>query len=145
MSTFAYQARGRGLDLDLVRQLNSVATGGLEPDLTLLLTIDPEIGRSRQRGRPDRIEGEGADFHRIVADAYDEFAAADERTVRIVADAPHDVVHERIWSALSSRWPERFPASPARPGNISAPGEFHECEPPDRGGSSNESTGQETE
>lgn len=145
LSTFAYQGRGRGLDLDLVRQVNRVATGGLEPDLTLLLSVDPEVGRSRQRGRPDRIEGERADFHRVVADAYNEFAAADDRTIRIVADAPHDVVHERIWNELATRWPERFPAASARAGNISAPGEFHECEPPARGGLDIESTGQEAE
>lgn len=144
MSTFAYQARGRGLDLDLVRQLNHVATGGLRPDLTLLLTVDPQVGRSRQRGRPDRIEKERAEFHRAVAAAYDEFARADERTIRIVADAPHQVVHDRIWSELSTRWPERFPPAEVRPGNISAPGEFHEYDPPVRGGSNIDPTGQET-
>ena len=68
-STIAYQGYGRGLDIDVIREMNRFATGGLEPDLTVLLDLDPEMGLSRQRDG-NRMEGEPIEFHRRVREGY---------------------------------------------------------------------------
>jgi dTMP kinase len=70
LSSLAYQGYGRGLPLGLVERLNEIATGGLEPDLTLLLDIPPEEGlRRKARGR-DRMESAELDFYRRVREGY---------------------------------------------------------------------------
>lgn len=69
LSSLAYQGRGRGLPLDLVRELNGIATGGLEPDYTFLLDLPPEVALRRTVFR-DRFEGEGISFLRNVREAY---------------------------------------------------------------------------
>jgi dTMP kinase len=79
-SSLAYQGAGRGLGLAAVRNLNDFGTGGLVPDRTLLLRIDPAAGLARIGGRgetQDRIEREGEAFWIACANAYDELAAAD--------------------------------------------------------------------
>jgi len=86
-SSLAYQGAGRGLGVDHVRDLNQFATGGLEPDRTLLLRISPAAGRARQQGRtlePDRIERESESFFATVAAAYDELASAEPRRIRTI-------------------------------------------------------------
>ena len=72
LSTYAYQAAGRGLPEDEVRAANRFATGGLVPDLTVLLDLAPAEGllRAAQRGAHDRIERASADFHARVAEAF---------------------------------------------------------------------------
>ena len=72
VSTYAYQIAGHGLDDALVRSANALATRGLIPDLTLLLTLPPDIAAARrtERGRPDRLERYGAAFDARVAAAY---------------------------------------------------------------------------
>ncbi|MEO0867216.1 MAG: dTMP kinase [Cyanobacteria bacterium J06642_11] len=71
-STVAYQGYGRQLSLDLINQLNTIATGGLASDLTLWLKLDVEQGLARmnQRGKADRIEQAGIDFHRRVHQGF---------------------------------------------------------------------------
>jgi dTMP kinase len=71
-STIAYQGYGRGLDQELIGQLNRIATGGLEPDLTLWLDLDPEIGlaRAQNRGTRDRIEQADLKFHQNVRSGF---------------------------------------------------------------------------
>jgi dTMP kinase len=83
-STLAYQGYGRGLDLDFVRRANHFATGGLEPDLTLLLDLPPEIARQRLAGTPDRLEREEPAFHARVANGYRELARAHPGRIRMV-------------------------------------------------------------
>lgn len=86
-SSLAYQGAGRGLGIDSVAALNAFATGGLEPDRTLLLRVDPATGRARQRGRgaqPDRLEREAETFFAAIAAAYDELAAAQPRRIRVI-------------------------------------------------------------
>jgi dTMP kinase len=72
VSTYAYQIAGHGLDDALVRAANTLATGGLVPDLTLLLTVpgDEAAARRAARGVADRLERYGADFDARVAEAY---------------------------------------------------------------------------
>ena len=86
-SSLAYQGAGRGLGIDAVRAINLFGTGGLQPDRTLLLRIDPVQGRARQAGRgeaPDRLEREADAFFRTVATAYDELAAAEPERIRVL-------------------------------------------------------------
>ena len=86
-SSLAYQGAGRGLGIDAVRTINLFGTGGLQPDRTLLLRIDPVQGRARQAGRgeaPDRLEREADAFFRTIAAAYDELAAAEPERIRVL-------------------------------------------------------------
>jgi len=93
-SSLAYQGAGRALGLEQVRAINAFATGGLQADRTLLLRIDPALGRARQDGRgeaPDRLERERDDFFAAIAAAYDELAVAEPgriRTLDASADPP---------------------------------------------------------
>lgn len=96
-SSLAYQGAGRGLGIEQIASLNAFATGGLEPDRTLLLRIDPITARSRQQSRmvaPDRLEQEDQTFFETIAAAYDELAAADPDRVRILDadDTPEHVL-----------------------------------------------------
>jgi dTMP kinase len=109
MSTYAYQGLARGLGLERVRALNDFATGGLKPDGTVLLALDPDVGRGRQRGEADRLEREHADFHRAVAEAYAALAVSEPGVITITSDGPLAEVQDRLWAELSSRWPDRFP------------------------------------
>jgi dTMP kinase len=76
-SSLAYQGYGRGLDLDDVRSLSAFATGGLEPDLYVLLGVPPDVAEARRPGAGDRIEAAGAEFHHRVLAAFAELARAD--------------------------------------------------------------------
>ena len=79
-SSLAYQGAGRGLGIEAVRELNLFATGGLAPDRTLLLTLDPASAQARADARgeaPDRLEQEGDEFFARIAEAYRELAAAE--------------------------------------------------------------------
>jgi dTMP kinase len=95
-SSLAYQGAGRALGVDQVRAINLFATGGLEPDRTLLLRITPAAGRARQLGRalePDRLEREGDGFFATIAAAYDELALAEPERIRAIdASQPPDRV-----------------------------------------------------
>jgi dTMP kinase len=144
LSTFAYQGAARGLDFAQVREANRLATGGLEPDLTVLLRIDPQRGRGRQSGEPDRLEKERAEFHGAVAVAYDRMASLDSSIVAVDSEGDAGQVHERIWNELSARWPGRFGINLAGAGNISSANEFQK-ENPASNGDASISTGQEAE
>ncbi|MDE0067290.1 MAG: dTMP kinase [Acidimicrobiaceae bacterium] len=69
-STLAYQGYGRGLDLGLLAEIMRFATGGLEPELTVLLDIDVETAMERLGDQKDRIEGAGTGFYQRVRDGY---------------------------------------------------------------------------
>ena len=101
-SSLAYQGAGRGLGVEEVRRLNAFATGGLAPDRTLLLRLDPAVGRERIAGREaDRLEQAGEAFFAAVARAYDELAAAEpERIAVIDADQPPERVLADAVAAL---------------------------------------------
>jgi dTMP kinase len=103
-SSLAYQGAGRGLGVERIRSLNELATGGLTPDRTLLLRIDPAVGRARITDRdPDRLEQAGEAFFAAVAAAYDELAADEpERIAVIEADRPPELVLADALAALAS-------------------------------------------
>jgi dTMP kinase len=98
-SSLAYQGVGRGLGVEHVEKLNRWATGGLEPDLVVVLDVDDAVAQSR-RGEPgDRLERAGMEFHTAVRDAYRSLAA--ERGWAVLdGDAAVDVVAERVWAVV---------------------------------------------
>ncbi|MEG4506436.1 dTMP kinase [Microcoleus sp. F6_B4] len=105
-STIAYQGYGRGLNLNLIKQLNEIATGGLQSDLTLWLDINVEAGlaRVRARGERDRIEQADLKFHRLVQQGFAELAEANKsRIVRINADRPEYEVAQEIQAIVTRR------------------------------------------
>jgi dTMP kinase len=72
-STIAYQGNARGLDFELIKKLNTFATGGLTPDLTIVLDLPVEAGLNRT-AHVDRISTESYDFHQKVREKYLEIA-----------------------------------------------------------------------
>ena len=80
-SSLAYQGLARGLGLERVLELNLAAVGGLMPDVTFLLLLDPEDALRRHGDEPDRIEREGGAFQAGVDRAYRELAAAFPRRI----------------------------------------------------------------
>ena len=119
LSTYAYQIAGRGLPEEMIRAANALATGGLVPDLTLLLLSHASEGLARadRRGARDRIERAGDAFHGRVTAAFDEYATGPWQrshpecgpVVGIPAAGTPDDVFERIIAILGERWPETFP------------------------------------
>ncbi len=118
LSTYAYQAAGRGVDELSIRQLNLFATGGLIPSLTLLLDLPLEEGlrRARERGAPDRLERSGDDFHGRVSRAFRSFADEAWQSAHgecgpiraIDARNEPEQVCDRIWRELCTYIPETF-------------------------------------
>ncbi|HXR11401.1 MAG TPA: dTMP kinase [Gaiellaceae bacterium] len=83
-SSLAYQGAGRGLGVPAIARLNEFATGGLRPDRTLLLAIDPAVGRARRGAQADRIELEDDAFFARIDAAYRSLALADPQRVRVL-------------------------------------------------------------
>ena len=103
-SSIAYQGYGLGLDLETVRAVNRVATGGIEPDLTLLFDLPPGVGPSRRPRPGDRIESRDPAYHERVRRGYLELAAADPgRFVIIDASQPVEAVRQRLREILEER------------------------------------------
>jgi dTMP kinase len=104
-SSLAYQGAGRSLGINAVRQVNEFGTGGLKPDRTLLLVVDPRMGRARSKIRAepvDRLEAERDDFFERIAAAYLELAAEDEQRIRkIDASQPAERVLDVALAELS--------------------------------------------
>jgi dTMP kinase len=102
-SSVAYQGAARGLGVGEVISLCDAATDGLWPDLTLFLRMDPEAGLERADGE-DRLEREGLELQRAVAEAYEEIAViASDRVVVIDATGSVEEVHQRVMEAVRER------------------------------------------
>jgi len=99
-SSLAYQGVGRGLGVDRVDALNRWVTGGLEPDLVIVLDVPDDDTTLREVGPPDRLERESADFHARVRGAYRELAV--ERGW-IVVDGGRSIeeVADTVWAAVA--------------------------------------------
>jgi dTMP kinase len=98
-SSLAYQGAGRGLGVEAIRALNAFGTGGLTPDRTLLLRIDPAAGLGRISDRPaDRLEQEDLAFFAAIADAYDALAAAEPDRIAVIdaAQPPESVLADAL-------------------------------------------------
>lgn len=104
-ATVAYQGYGRGVDPELIREMNMHATGGLFPDLTLLFDLDPSAGFGRIGGRRlDHFEREKLAFHRRVRRGYLEIMRAEPKRVRRVDAAGGPAAVEQQVRALVSEF-----------------------------------------
>jgi dTMP kinase len=129
-SSLAYQGAGRGIPTADIARLNSWATDGRLPDLTILLDMDPVAGFSRHARSADRMEAEPAEFHRRVRHGFLTLARADpERYLVLDASAPPNVVTELIKDRIREVLPDpvprtaeaatgSFPAIPDGPGAV---------------------------
>ena len=108
-ATLAYQGYGRGLDLELIRSLDRMATDGLRPDLTILLDIEASAGLARARGRNSRggfeaearFENEQLSFHERVRRGYLELAKQELGRFRVVDASPSpDVIQNKLRQIL---------------------------------------------
>jgi dTMP kinase len=106
-STIAYQGFGRGISLEALRQITHFATGGLSPELTLLLDIDVARGLARRSGagiEMNRLDLETVEFHRRVRDGYHRLAAAEPERWRLInADRPNEAIQADIRRAVMER------------------------------------------
>ncbi|MGH2847781.1 MAG: dTMP kinase, partial [Thermoleophilaceae bacterium] len=101
-SSLAYQGGARGLGMEEVERVNRFATGGLVPDLTFLLEIDPAAAAARA-GERDRFEDEGAALQDAVLSAYEELVAADPgRWRRIDATRPAAEIHADVLAEVEA-------------------------------------------
>jgi dTMP kinase len=111
-STTAYQGYGRGFDIDKIKALNMFATGGIKPDLTLLLDLPVEEGFARLTKRnletgakADRIELEEREFHERLRKGYLEIAASEPERVKIIdAMQTPEKVAEDIWNTYLTKF-----------------------------------------
>jgi len=107
LSSEIYQVVGRGLDRELVLAGNAAATGGLRPDLTLVLDLPAGVGRSRQEAAGkvmDRLDRESAAFHERICQAY--VAVRGPGMVHLDGSAPADRLLEAAWEAVEAGRPD---------------------------------------
>jgi dTMP kinase len=98
----AYQGFAQGIDLQTIRDLNALATGGVWPDLTVLLDLAPEVGLTRIGGRRlDAFERMDLGFHQRVREGYLEIARAEKpRIVVLPADRDAAATHAAVAAAV---------------------------------------------
>lgn len=109
LSTYAYQGAGRGVSLPQLEWINRAATGGLTPDVTLVLDLDPAVGRARQASAgkgADRMERESLEFHERIAAAYG--AAEGPGVHHLDASASPESVLNEAWRTLVRAFPDTF-------------------------------------
>jgi dTMP kinase len=99
-SSLAYQGVGRGLGIDVVEQINRLATGGLEPDAVIVLDVTDDVAATRRAGPGDRLERAGAEFHTAVRQAYRDLAT-DRGWIVVDGSGDEAEVAERVSQALS--------------------------------------------
>jgi dTMP kinase len=100
-SSLAYQGGARGLGIDEVAQVNEFATGGMRPDVTILLDLSPEAAATRAGVEVDRFEREGLPLQEEVRTAYSELAARDpDRWVVLDADREPEEVHRDVLAVV---------------------------------------------
>jgi dTMP kinase len=102
-SSIAYQGVARKLGIEMVRELNQIATNDLMPDLTIVLDVSTDAGLARAQ-EPNRMENEGADFHEIVKDAFIELAKQEPaRYLVVAANQSREAIAEIILKEVSER------------------------------------------
>jgi dTMP kinase len=100
-STTVYQGYGRGLDLETVKAVNSTATQGIKPNLTILLDIPAEAGLGRKTRKQDRFEQEELAFHHRIREGYLKLTKEEpERWLVIDATQPKEKIAEIIWQKV---------------------------------------------
>jgi dTMP kinase len=103
-STVAYQGFARGLGVDLTRTLNSIATGGIVPDVTFLIDCDPGVAYSRLKSSHDRLESEGLPFMQRVRDGFLALSRREpERFVVLDGALPVEQIFESVYAEVLRR------------------------------------------
>lgn len=101
-SSVAYQGAGRALGVDEIRGLSEWATEGLQPDLTLLFDLDPQVARQRKTGELDRLEAAGVEFQQAVRAEYLQLAQAEPgRFVVIDATGSIEQIQRQVIAAVA--------------------------------------------
>ena len=96
-SSVAYQGYGRGLDIEQIKMLNNLATGGKQPDLTLVFDVDIETSMQRVGNEKDRMESSGKEFFNRVRNGYLEMAKQEPERLKILDSTKSiDKVHKRV-------------------------------------------------
>ena len=104
-STLMYQGYGRGLDLELLRQLNTIATSGLQPDLTVLIDLPVEIALARANA-PNRFEAESIEFHQRIREGYlQEASLAPHRYLVLNGLEPPESLLTQLQTVVCARFP----------------------------------------
>lgn len=105
-STLAYQGYGRGLSLNIIEMVNSLATQNLKPDIVILLDLLSEEGLARKQNLKDPFELEELSFHRRVREGYLKGAATEPaRWLVIDASLPKRRIAKIIWGKVSQLLP----------------------------------------
>jgi len=105
-SSLAYQGYGRGLPLEDIRRLATLATGGLRPDLIVLVDVPVAVGLERvgRRGAHDRLESERTSFHERVRAGFEALCAEEpQRWLRLDGTQPEEAVEEALFQGLLAR------------------------------------------
>jgi dTMP kinase len=104
-STTVYQGVARKIDVETVARINQFAVGGVRPDLTVLIDIEPEVGmaraHSRSNGQPDRMESEAIEFFKAVRKGYRRLAEAEpDRFIVFDGSESINALQEQIWNSV---------------------------------------------
>jgi dTMP kinase len=102
-STLAYQAHGLGMDIEDTRAITRIATGGLQPDVSVYVDVQPDVGvaRAASRGERNWLDERTLSFHAAVRAGYQRLIAEEpERWVAVSGDAPPEAVHDAILRQL---------------------------------------------
>jgi dTMP kinase len=115
-SSVAYQGAGRDLGQDAVKSLNEWATSGLQPHLTVLLDVDPRLGRNRRtagEAAEDRLESEADDFHTRIRKAFLDLAASRPESYLVLpAELPVEELAARILARVDALLAAPVPSLP---------------------------------
>ncbi len=100
-STLAYQGFGGGASLETIRYLSNIATGGLVPDMTVLLDLPVEEAAGRLGATADRMESKDIKFHQRVRDGYLEIARSEPQRIKVLnASCPLEELGSMIWNLV---------------------------------------------
>lgn len=96
-STVAYQGYGRGLDIEEIKKLNALATGGLKPDLTIVFDVDIETSQARVGKNKDRMESAGIEFFKKVREGFLEIAKEEPQRVKVINSSDTiENIHKKV-------------------------------------------------
>jgi dTMP kinase len=109
-SSLVYQGVGRGLGAETVRLLDRIACRGLQPDLTILVDVDPDAGLARARARnaaephcETRMDDQSIEFHRAVYEAYHALATREPDRIKLVDGRREiDAIERDVWNIVSA-------------------------------------------
>ena len=117
-STVAFQGYGRGLDLEMIEQLNSFATGGLVPDLTIVFDLDPATARTRSGSRPvggllGAFDDQHEEFHQRMRAGYLMMSQQEPSRIRVVdASGSAKATHSKVMALVLNKLEESVVSSP---------------------------------